>query len=98
MAVKVMIKRRVPADKAKQMIPLFRKMRALATNQPGYISGETMKRLDSPDEFLVVSTWHSSDDWNNWLNSDDRKQVQGEIDDLLGGKTDYEIYHYGFTE
>jgi heme-degrading monooxygenase HmoA len=93
-----MIKRKVPADKAKEMIPLFRKMRALATNQPGYISGETMKRLDSPDEFLVVSTWHSSDDWNNWLNSADRQQVQGEIDALLGGETDYEIYHYGFTE
>jgi heme-degrading monooxygenase HmoA len=98
MAVKVLIKRKVPADKAKEMIPLFRKMRALATNQPGYISGETMKRLDSPDEFLVVSTWHSSDDWSNWLNSNERQQVQNEIDALLGGKTYYEIYHYGFTE
>jgi heme-degrading monooxygenase HmoA len=98
MAVKILIKRKVPEDKAREMIPLFRKMRALATNQPGYISGETLKRLDSPDEFLVISTWHSSKDWTNWLESRERQAIQEEIDALLGGKTEYEIYHYGFTE
>ena len=70
----------------------------MATSQPGYISGETLKRLDAPGEFLVISTWHSSDDWNNWLQSEDRKKIQREIDDLLGGDTEYEIYYYGFTE
>jgi heme-degrading monooxygenase HmoA len=98
MAVKILINRKIPADKARPMIPLFRKMRAMATHQPGYISGETLKRLDSPDEFLVISTWNSSDDWKNWLESADRKKIQNEIDQLLGGETVYEIYHYGFTE
>ena len=70
----------------------------MATNQRGYISGETLKRLDAPGEFLVISTWHSSDDWKNWLQSDERKKIQGEIDALLGGETEYEIYHYGFSE
>jgi len=98
MAVKILIKRKVPADKAKEMIPLFRQMRSMATNQPGYISGETMKRLDEPDEFLVISTWHSSEDWEKWLESEDRRKIQDKIDALLGGKTEYEIYHYGFTE
>lgn len=98
MAVKILIKRKVPADKAKQMIPMFREMRALATNQSGYISGETMKRLDTPDDFMVISTWHSSEDWNNWVNSAARQAIQDKIDALLGGKTEYEIYHYGFTE
>ena len=98
MAVKIIIKRVVPQDKARGMIPLFRKMRTLATNQPGYISGETLKRLDKPDEFIVISTWNSSDDWNRWVQSAERQEIQGEIDVLLGGKTEYEIYHYGFTE
>lgn len=98
MAVKILIKRKVPADKAREMIPLFRQMRAMATNQPGYISGETLKRLDVPDEFLVISTWHSSDDWKNWLASEERRKIQEQIDALLGGETEYEIYHYGFTE
>ena len=98
MAVKILIKRKVPEDKARAMIPLFRKMRSMATNQPGYISGETMRCLDSPDEFLVISTWQSSADWNRWLQSDERKSVQTEIDALLGGETSYAIYHYGFSE
>ena len=98
MAVKILIKRKVPADKARDMIPLFRQMRSMATNQPGYISGETLKRLDEPDEFMVISTWHSSEDWKNWLASEDRRNIQEKIDALLGGKTEYEIYHYGFTE
>lgn len=98
MAVKVLIKRIVPEDKAKEMIPLFRKMRSLATTEPGYISGETLKRLDKSNEFLVVSTWNSSNDWNQWLKSEKRKKIQAQIDALLGGSTDYEIYHYGFKE
>jgi heme-degrading monooxygenase HmoA len=98
MAVKILIRRRVPEDKARQMIPLFRKMRTLANQQPGYITGETMKNLERPDEFLVISTWETSDDWRRWLESSDRREVQSQIDKLLGGKTEYEIFHYGFVE
>ncbi len=98
MAVKVFIKRIVPEDKGKEMIPLFREMRALAMTQDGYISGETLRNLEKPTEFLVISSWNSSTDWSNWLNSKERQELQGRIDELLGGKTEYAIYHYGFTE
>ena len=98
MAVKILIKRRVPGDIAKSLIPLFRELRILATNQPGYISGETLRCLDDPEEFLVISTWESSEDWKAWLSSKKRDEIQIKIDSLLGGKTDYRIYHYGFTE
>ena len=98
MAVKILIKRIVPANKARDLIPLFRKIRTLAVDQPGYISGETLRSLDSPEQFLVISTWQSSDDWKNWLASDERKEIQNKIDSLLGGRTEYEIFHYGFTE
>ena len=98
MAVKILIRRIVPANKARQMIPLFREMRTLANEQPGYITGETMRNLENPDEFLVVSTWETSDDWNRWVQSKEREQIQSKIDDLLGGKTNYEIFHYGFAE
>jgi len=98
MAVKVLIKRVVPEETARQMIPLFREMRSLASTEPGYISGETLKRLDKSNEFLVISTWNSSDDWNQWLKSEKRKEILAQIDALLGGSTEYEIYHYGFKE
>ena len=98
MAVKILIRRIVPEEKARKMIPLFRKMRSLANEQPGYITGETMRNLEKPDEFLVISTWETSDDWKRWEQSDNRQQIQGEIDKLLGGTTEYEIFHYGFAE
>jgi len=98
MAIKILIKRSVPENKAKDMIPLVRQLRILATNQPGYISGETLKSFDVPDTFLVISTWQSSDDWEKWLLSKERQKIQENIDSLLGGKTEYEMFHYGFTE
>lgn len=98
MAVKVFIKRLVPQGKAKAIIPLFRQMRASATSQPGYISGETLRSLEKPEEFMVISTWQSSEDWKEWLQSKERNEVQSKIDDLLGGETQYDIYHYGFSE
>lgn len=98
MAVKVLIKRRVPRDKARDMIPLFKQMRVQASDQPGYISGETLRSLDRPEEYLVISTWESSNDWKNWLQTSERKEVQGKIDHLLGGKTEYEVFHYRFSE
>ena len=98
MAVKVLIQRNVPERKAREMIPLFRKMRTLANEQPGYITGETMRNLEKPDEFLVISTWETSDDWKRWVQSNERQQIQSQIDTLLGGKTEYEIFHYGFAE
>jgi heme oxygenase (mycobilin-producing) len=98
MAVKVLIKRKISQDQAKALIPLVRQMRASAATQAGYITGETLRSLDKPDEFLVISTWQSSEDWKKWLKSEDRKKVQEKIDALLGGETNYEIFHYGFSE
>ncbi len=98
MAVKVIIKRRVPESNAREMIPLFRKMRAMAMNQEGYIAGETLRNMNDPEDFIVISNWQSSDHWVKWLESTDRQKIQGQIDNLLGGQTQYEIYHYGFSE
>ena len=98
MAVKILIKRHVPEEKAREIIPLVREMRSMATKNEGYISGETLRNLERPEEFMVISTWQSSQDWKEWLRSDDRKKVQDKIDALLGGETEYDIFHYGFKE
>jgi heme-degrading monooxygenase HmoA len=98
MAVKILIKRHVPEEKAREIIPLVREMRSLATKNEGYISGETLRNLERPEEFMVISTWQSSQDWKEWLGSEDRKKVQDKIDALLGGETEYDIFHYGFKE
>ena len=95
MAIKILIRRTVPEDKAKSLTPILRRLRVLANHQPGYISGETLKRVDHPGEYLVISSWQSVDDWREWVTSRERAEIQDEIDTLLGEKTVYEIYSYG---
>ena len=92
MSVKIIIKRKVPKKLEKELLPLIKKLRILTTKQPGYISGETMNRVDKPGQSLVISTWQTSEDWEKWLNSQERKAIQDQIDTLLGEKTEYEIY------
>lgn len=94
MAVKILIKRSVPASKTRELIPLFQNLRTLAMNQPGYIAGETLKRIDSPGQYLVISTWHSVDNWRQWVLSKERNEIQNRIDMLLQEQTEYEIYEY----
>ena len=94
MAVKIIIKRIVPEEKVKNLTPLLKQLRSLATNQPGYISGETLKRMDNPGEYLVISTWQSAGEWDRWILSEERKGVQDKIDVLLGKKTEYEVFTY----
>lgn len=94
MAIKIIIKRIVSDDKVKYLTPLLKQLRALANNQPGYISGETLKRIDNPSEYLVISTWQSVEDWDRWFSSDERIGVQNKVDIILGKKTEYEIYSY----
>ena len=93
MAIDVLIKRRVkPGRLAKEMVPLILHLRALATYQPGYISGTTLSNLEHPDECLVVSRWESLDDWNRWRQSKKRMAIEQKIEALTGEKTEYNIY------
>ena len=94
MGVKIIIKRIVPENKTKGLIPLLKQLRILATNQPGYISGETLKGIDNPANYMVISTWRSIDDWEEWLLSKERAEIQKNIDSLLEDKTVCEIYNY----
>ena len=98
MSVKILITRTIPQEKTRDMLNLFKEMRSLATIQDGYISGETLRSSDRPDVYLVISTWASANDWGNWLNNQKRQGIQAKIDALLGGKTTYEMFHYGLRE
>ena len=94
MAVKILIKRKVSADKAAQLKELIMQLRALSIKQPGYVSGESLKSVERPDEYLVISTWDNLDAWKAWVGSKGRDEIQNKIDMLLGQKTNYEVYEY----
>jgi heme-degrading monooxygenase HmoA len=93
MAVEVIIQRTIK-DKAQsqKLVPFILQLRSKAAVQPGYLTGETLRCLDCSGEYMVISTWNSMEDWNNWFNSPERKALQSEIDTLLGEETRYRFY------
>jgi heme oxygenase (mycobilin-producing) len=94
MAVKILIKRKVAADKSAQLKELVMQLRSLSMKQPGYVSGESLKNVDRQNEYLVISTWDSLSAWKTWQSGKERAKIQDQIDALLGQKTEYEVYEY----
>lgn len=94
MAVKIIIRRNVTKEARDEAYPLFLRLREGAMSQGGYISGETLRNFDDPDDHVVISTWRSIDDWKAWENSPQRKEIQTRLDTILGEKTAYNVYHY----
>ena len=92
MTVKIFIKRKVQDKNVVELTMLLKRLRSLTLEQPGYISGETLNRIDKKDECMVVSTWRSVEDWNKWVNNAKRIEVQTQIDKLLGEDTEYAMY------
>ena len=92
--IKIHIKRKVSEDKKDELTLLINQLRSMTMGKPGYIAGETLKRLDKPDESLVVTKWQSTYYWKQWFQSKERSKIQDKIDQLLGKETQYEIYEY----
>jgi heme-degrading monooxygenase HmoA len=92
--IRIHVRRNIPEDKKEDAIRLIIKLRSMSTGKPGYISGETLKRLDKSGESLVVTKWQSNHYWNQWFQSEERSEIQSKIDQLLGEETQYEIYEY----
>jgi heme-degrading monooxygenase HmoA len=92
--IKIHIKRKVPPQKRDELQVLINELRALTMGQPGYITGETLKRVDRPGESLIVAKWQSAEYWQQWRQSQARSEIQSKIDQLLGEETRYEIYEY----
>jgi heme-degrading monooxygenase HmoA len=69
-------------------------LRNMANQQPGYISGETMRNVDDRNEYLIISTWKSRESWERWLNHRKRVEIESQLEELIGAPTIYKIYSY----
>ena len=101
MTIRVLMTRRIPQLTTGMDVTILPKLsqllielRNLANRQPGYISGETLRNVDERNEYLVISTWKSLDAWNGWMNNEIRRQVENQVDALLGASTIYKVYGY----
>lgn len=92
--IRVHIKRNVPEEKKEALLVFINQLRSITLGVPGYITGETLKRVDKPGESLVVTKWQSVYYWNAWLQRTERAEIQKQIDALLGEETRYGIYTF----
>ena len=83
MAIRVLIERKINPENESSLNNLLMKLRSKAMLAKGYISGETLRSLDDPNEYLVISTWNNLDDWRSWEADKERQEIQGKIDGLL---------------
>ncbi|MCD4744373.1 MAG: antibiotic biosynthesis monooxygenase [Desulfobacteraceae bacterium] len=93
MSVTIFIKRSLKNKTiTNKLAPLLVKLRSIATIQPGFITSQTFSNIVSKNEYLIISTWNSLEEWNAWMNSEERMAIQHQVDDLLGEKTIYQYY------
>lgn len=79
MAVNFFIKRKFKEGNMRAASRFLINHRNGAMRQPGYISSETPQSLNDPDTVLVVSTWHSIEEWEAWKNSAMRTESENEF-------------------
>ncbi|HEY6368922.1 MAG TPA: antibiotic biosynthesis monooxygenase family protein [Candidatus Binatia bacterium] len=94
MAVKILIYRKIKPGKEKELSQAVRALRFKAMVAQGYISGETLRSVEDPSIQLVISTWKSIENWNNWFNTRERQAFQEKIDVILEEPTKIAPYEY----
>lgn len=93
MAVSVIIQRTIKdKEAAAQVAPLMLQLRSRASVQPGFLTDQTFSCIDCDGEYLVISTWHTLEEWETWMHSEERMAIQHQIDDILGEETRYRYY------
>jgi heme-degrading monooxygenase HmoA len=95
MQAKILIKRKFNKGKKREIIALLRELRAMALQQPGYISGETLSAVDHPQTLMVIGTWQDMESWHNWKENDTRKTLERMLATYQDGSTEYQEFTLG---
>jgi len=92
MTVRIIIDRKVKKGKESDFSKLLMELRTKAIPSKGYISGETLRALDDPQNYIVITTWQSLDDWKAWEKHPERKKIQAKIEKIMARPTKTKIY------
>ena len=80
--VKVMIETECRPGKEEQLRDLLIELRSAAVKQKGYICGETLREVDNPSVFFIISTWINLEPWRVWQTSEQRLSMENMISSL----------------
>jgi heme-degrading monooxygenase HmoA len=95
MLAKILIKRQFKSGNEKEILSLLNKLRSIAMNQAGYISGLTMTAPDDPENMMVISTWQTLDSWHLWRENTERQNLEAMLDIYQTRPTEYQEYVVG---
>ncbi len=95
MVAKILISRHFKKGKKKDIFSLLKRFRSTALNQPGYISGETLTKDNDPQQMLVITTWENIESWQNWKESNERKEFEALLEIFQEEPTEYKEYLLG---
>jgi heme-degrading monooxygenase HmoA len=94
MAVRIIIDRKVKKGREADFSRMLRELRSSAIVLKGYISGETLRAADDPQNYVVISTWQSLDDWKKWDKDPKRKKIQTKIEKMMARPTKTKVLVY----
>jgi len=92
--VRVIIERRCQPHREIELLSLLIQLRIKTMNQPGYVSGETLRSADDQPLWAVISTWIDADQWKVWETSPERQEITGKIKPLLIGPERVSVYRF----
>lgn len=81
--VRVLIERWLAEGEVHLLHESMRELRREALNVPGYVSGETLCDVADPTHYVVIATWRSIKEWQDWKASEVRTKVEERIRPLL---------------
>jgi heme-degrading monooxygenase HmoA len=81
--IRVMIERYCQLGKEKQLRDLMLELRSAAMRQPGYLTGETLREVENPSLFMVISTWITLEAWKVWQTSRQRLLIEEMMEPLI---------------
>ncbi len=83
MAVKILIERKFKEDPSLEEIKTINELRTGAMQRKGYVSGETLIDLNDHRRIVVISVWANKAGWEAWVNSDERRKLETNLDKNL---------------
>ena len=94
--VKVFLERHCQADKEKEFNQALKELRTAGMRQAGYYSGETLRSMDDPSVWLVISTWSNKETWERWQSSPERQEIDGRMEPLLTEPVKVSLFEHAY--
>lgn len=95
MTVKILIKRLLKDGNIDKAAEMLIQARTNAMGAQGYISSETLRGCDNPNEIVVVSMWERKEDWERYRDNPSRMELEENFSDLLACPAVHSAYNLG---